>query len=112
VETQKQDMTFQTVDIDQGKQLIDENDVIIVDIRDSMAYGSAHIQNAQHINDSNVEGFVEAANKSQPLLVYCYHGHTSRVAAEYFVKSGFSDVYSLDGGFESWRCKYPVIGCD
>jgi thiosulfate sulfurtransferase len=101
-------MTFQTIDIDLGKQLIDEKDVLIVDIRDAISYGSCHIENAHHVDGSNVEDFVRNSDKSRPLLVYCYHGHTSQGAAEYFVDSGFTEVYSLDGGFESWRCKYPV----
>lgn len=105
-------MTFQTIDIDQGKRLIDKKEVTIVDVRDFGSYLTAHIENARHIHDSNVEEFVESADKSRPLLVYCYHGHTSRGAAEYFVNTGFQDVYSLNGGFESWRCKYPVKNSD
>lgn len=101
-------MNFETIDIDGGKQLIDETEVNIVDIRDSAAYAAAHIENALHLNDGNVQAFLESADKSQTLLVYCYHGHSSRGAAEYFANLGFSQVYSMDGGFESWRTKYPV----
>ncbi len=108
----EQDMTLQTIDIDQGKQLIDQNNVIIVDIRDPAAYGSGHIENARHIHDGNVEEFIETADKTRPLLIYCYHGFTSLGAAEYFVHSGFTEVYSLDGGFESWRSRYPVVHLD
>ncbi|MGH8548432.1 MAG: rhodanese-like domain-containing protein, partial [Methylococcales bacterium] len=75
-------------------------------------YSSAHIENARHINDANVEEFVETADKTRPLLIYCYHGFTSLGAAEYFANSGFTDVSSLDGGFESWRGKYPVKSLD
>ncbi|MGH8476588.1 MAG: thiosulfate sulfurtransferase GlpE [Methylococcales bacterium] len=102
-------MTFQTIDIDQGKRLIDEQEATIVDIRDLASYSFAHIENAHHIHNNNVEEFVESADKARPLLVYCYHGHSSLGAGEFFVNTGFLDVYSLDGGFESWRLKYPVI---
>ena len=105
-------MTFQTIDIEQGKQLIENNDLIIVDVRDSGAYRASHIENARHISDANVEDFIQTSDKNQTLLIYCYHGHTSRAAAEYFANAGFTDVYSLDGGFESWRCKYPVVSAD
>jgi thiosulfate sulfurtransferase len=101
-------MTFQQIDTNQVKNLIEEKDVEIVDIRDFIAYGSAHIMNARHLSDSNVQEFLTSADRSKPLVVYCYHGHTSRGAAEYFVNSGFQNVYSLDGGFEAWRAKYPV----
>ena len=42
-----------------------------------------------------------------PLIVTCYHGNSSQSAAAYLVGQGFSDVYSLDGGFELWRATYP-----
>ena len=105
-------MTFQTIDIDRGKRLIDEHDIMIVDVRDSMAFSAGHIEDARHVHDGNVQAFIETADKTRPLLIYCYHGHTSRGAAEYFVNSGFTEVYSLDGGFESWRNKYPVMTPD
>jgi len=34
-------------------------------------------------------------------------GHISQSAAAYLVNQGFSEVYSLDGGFELWRHTYP-----
>ncbi|CRR54182.1 Thiosulfate sulfurtransferase GlpE [Pseudomonas aeruginosa] len=41
-------------------------------------------------------------------MVVCYHGNSSQSAAAYFIQQGFSDVYSLDGGFELWRSVYPA----
>ena len=35
-------------------------------------------------------------------------GHNSLVAAAYLVGQGFSNVYSIDGGFELWRNTYPA----
>ncbi|NKQ13210.1 thiosulfate sulfurtransferase, partial [Pseudomonas sp. SST3] len=32
---------------------------------------------------------------------------SSQSAAAYLINQGFSDVYSLDGGFELWRQTYP-----
>ena len=37
----------------------------------------------------------------------CYHGNSSQSAAAYLVGQGFSEVYSVDGGFELWRATYP-----
>jgi thiosulfate sulfurtransferase len=36
-------------------------------------------------------------------VVYCYHGHTSLGGAAYLMDQGFTEVYSLIGGFERWR---------
>jgi thiosulfate sulfurtransferase len=41
------------------------------------------------------------------VVVVCYHGNSSQSAAAYLASQGFSDVYSLDGGFELWQTTYP-----
>ena len=34
-------------------------------------------------------------------MVMCYHGNSSRSAAQYLLHRGFDAVYSIDGGFEA-----------
>ncbi len=98
-------MSVQAIDIEHAKILIDEQSVTVADIRDPQSYDAAHIEDAIQINDSNVQEFVTNSDKTKPLLVYCYHGHSSQSAAEYFATVGFTEVYSMDGGFEAWRMK-------
>ena len=74
-----------------------------VDVRDAPSYESAHIPGALHLTDANVGAFIAAADKAKPIVIYCYHGHSSLGAAAYLMEQGFERVYSLAGGFESWR---------
>lgn len=96
-------MDFKRIDTTQCRALISSGDVTLLDIRDPHAYADAHINQALHIENLDVEAFIEESDKSRPLIVYCYHGHSSLSAAAYFAEKGFTDVYSLDGGFEAWR---------
>ena len=73
----------------------------IVDIRDPHSYASLHVTGAQRLD------FIAAADLDAPLLVFCYHGHSSQSAAAFLAGQGFSQVYSVDGGFENWRTRYP-----
>ena len=50
--------------------------------------------------------FLATADREKPLIVYCYHGHSSQGAADYFSEQGFAEVYSIDGGFVAWSSKY------
>ena len=52
-------------------------------------------------NDPNICN----TRKDKSIIVCCYHGNSSQSAAEFLVKSGFNDVYSLDGGYEAWRIR-------
>ena len=50
----------------------------------------------------NVKEYIEKTDKETPLVVCCYHGISSRGAAEYLSQQGFKEVYSMTGGFEAW----------
>ena len=81
---------------------------VIVDIRDPQSYANGHISGSLHLDNHSLPNFIAAADLDHPLIVTCYHGHSSQSAAAYLANQGFSDVYSLDGGFETWRHLYPA----
>ncbi len=84
------------------QEMQEEDAVNVVDIRDPGSYSAGHIPNAVSLNDSNVKEFIETADKEKPLVVCCYHGNSSRGAAEYLSQQGFKEVYSMTGGFDAW----------
>jgi len=92
----------------QEAQALREQGAVVVDIRDQPSYAAAHIRGAKHLDNVNIADFIRAADLDAPLIVACYHGNSSQSAAAYLISQGFSDVYSLDGGFELWRATYPA----
>ncbi len=95
-------MSFECIDIPKAKSLIENENATVIDIRDPASYELGHIDNASHIDNSNVQTFLEDADKSLPLIVCCYHGNMSKGAADFFSQQGFERSYSLDGGFTLW----------
>jgi len=89
-------------------QALREQGAVVVDIRDQPTYAALHITGSQHLDNHSIAGFIRQADLDAPLIVTCYHGNSSQNAAAYLVSQGFSDVYSLDGGFELWRTTYPA----
>ncbi|MBB4818519.1 thiosulfate sulfurtransferase GlpE [Pseudomonas solani] len=88
-------------------QALREHGAQVVDIRDPQSYANGHITGSQHLDNYSLADFIAKADLDKPLIVTCYHGNSSQGAAAYLVGQGFSDVYSLDGGFELWRATYP-----
>ncbi|GAB7528505.1 thiosulfate sulfurtransferase GlpE [Pseudomonas sp. 3A(2025)] len=84
-----------------------EEGAVLVDIRDPQTFASNHISGSLHLDNHSIADFIAKADLDKPLVVVCYHGNSSQSAAAYLVGQGFSDVYSLDGGFELWRATYP-----
>ncbi|MGE8362285.1 thiosulfate sulfurtransferase GlpE [Pseudomonas sp.] len=88
-------------------QALREQGAVVVDIRDPQSFALGHIANSQHLDNHSLVDFIAKADLDAPLIVSCYHGNSSQSAAAYLIGQGFTEVYSLDGGFELWRATYP-----
>lgn len=97
---------FKRIPPEQAHALREEG-AVLVDIRDPQTFASNHISGSLHLDNHSIADFIAKADLDKPLVVVCYHGNSSQSAAAYLVGQGFSDVYSLDGGFELWRATYP-----
>lgn len=95
-------MSFKRLSVSELKQRLVDAPVALVDIRDDAAFAAGHIEGSVPLNNSNAAEFVAQADKTVTLVVVCYHGHSSQDAAAFLATQGFSDVYSLDGGYTAW----------
>jgi thiosulfate sulfurtransferase len=98
---------FTRISVADAHALIEAGPVTIADIRDEQTFNSGFITNAQRIDNTNLQDFIDDSDLDQPLLVVCYHGNSSQPAAEFLADRGFDQVYSLDGGFTEWAATYP-----
>lgn len=89
----------------QAVQLINRRDAVLVDIREAAEYGAGHIPNAKHIPQGELQGRLKELEKfkAKPLIVACNSGTRSQGAGALLQKSGFGEVYSLQGGISAWR---------
>ncbi|MFZ6048339.1 thiosulfate sulfurtransferase GlpE [Pseudomonas sp. CR3202] len=98
---------FQRIAPEQA-QTLREQGAVVVDIRDPESFAIGHISGSHHLDNHSLADFIARADFDKPLIVACYHGNSSQGAAAYLAHQGFSEVYSLDGGFELWRSLYPA----
>ena len=94
----------QEIDSAQGRALIDEGEVLVVDVRTLEEYREGHLVGAQHIPVEDEELWstrVAALDPEQPVAVYCRTGRRSDIAGELLVEAGFTQVYDL-GGVTDW----------
>ncbi|PAV48580.1 thiosulfate sulfurtransferase GlpE [Pseudomonas sp. HAR-UPW-AIA-41] len=97
---------FQRIAPEQARPLLQQG-AQLVDIRDPQSFAAGHMIGAVHLDNHSLPDFIAGADFDKPLVVVCYHGNSSQSAAAYLAHQGFSEVYSLDGGFELWRSLYP-----
>ncbi|OAI14394.1 sulfurtransferase [Methylomonas lenta] len=94
---------FKTVSASEVKQLISDIKPLILDCRDLKDYRAGHIDNAMHVHEQLRDSLIKKADKAQDMSIYCYFGHASEHLAEMFCDFGFKQVYSLAGGYASWK---------
>ena len=99
---------FKRIDIEQAKQLCADG-AVMVDIRDPESFANAHPTGAIHLDNHSITEFVAQADLDIPTIVICYHGHSSQSAAAYLHSLDFSELYSMDGGFEAWAQVFPKL---
>ncbi len=98
---------FTRISCRQASELCQVEGTQIIDVRDASSYKQAHIKEAVHIDNNSLTEFVAQANPDKALVIYCYHGNSSQQAGQFFVQQDFTEVYSVDGGFEEWRITLP-----
>ncbi|ADP10617.1 MULTISPECIES: thiosulfate sulfurtransferase GlpE [Erwinia] len=98
---------FECINIRQAQQKLAGGNALLVDIRDAQSFAAAHASGAFHLSNESLPLFIAQSDLSLPVLVMCYHGNSSKGAAQYLLGQGFSAAYSIDGGFEAWRTAFP-----
>lgn len=97
---------FQRISIEQAHEIIEQKDPVIFDIRDEHSFAQSHINGAKHVKPQSLADACSEVSLEQAIIVYCYHGNSSQMLAHYLSDVGFTQVFSMDGGFEAWKNKY------
>ncbi len=85
-------------------RLMNDEDVVILDVREANEYSSGHIQDAIHIPLSALSKRVSELekHKNKTILAYCRSGSRSNSACRTLSKQGFEKVNNLSGGIMAW----------
>jgi len=82
----------------------------LIDTREESEYAAGHVKGAEWLGKGVIERDIEAKHpdKSEPLYLYCGGGFRSAIAADNVQKMGYTNVYSIDGGWRVLKDILPV----
>lgn len=98
---------FMHMQVEELAQVLNDKTHVVVDIRDATSFVNGRITDALHLTNESLADFLREADPDAPVVVCCYHGHSSQQAAQFLVSQDFTKVYSLDGGYTQWQLQYP-----
>jgi sulfur-carrier protein adenylyltransferase/sulfurtransferase len=78
---------------------------LILDVREPDEYEEGALPGAVHIPRGHLEAQIEnrLTDKTAPVVVYCAGGVRSAFAARTLHELGYTDVFSMAGGFGRWK---------
>src|SRR5262249_27288344 len=92
-------------DIATIKKRLEKGDkFILVDVREDNEWDKGHIKRAMHLGRGIIERDVEKAipQKDAEIVLYCGGGFRSALSADNLQKMGYTNVWSMDGGWRGW----------
>ena len=99
---------FECINVEQAHQMLLQGTAVMVDIRDPQSFAMGHMPDAFHLTNASLATFMQQTDFDTPVLVMCYHGNSSKGAAQYLLEQGYDQVYSVDGGFDAWHRHFPA----
>jgi rhodanese-related sulfurtransferase len=77
----------------------------LIDVREDNEWEAAHAAGALHMGRGIIERDIETAipDKNAELILYCGGGFRSALAADNLQKMGYTNVFSMAGGWRAWQ---------
>lgn len=96
---------FNNANTAQAIQLINQENAVVVDVREENEFLKGHIVNSIHVPLSYFNDRVKDLEKykDKPIIVGCRSGQRSASACATLKKNGFEKVYNLAGGVMAWQ---------
>ena len=90
---------------DTQARMRDDKDVKLVDVREDNEWNDAHAAGAIHLGKGIIERDIETTvpDKDTELILYCGGGYRSALAADVLQKMGYTNVFSMAGGWKAWK---------
>lgn len=101
-------VSFKTITTEEGKKMMDEEEVKVVDVRTKEEYESGHIPGAILIPNETISENLpqELPDLKEKIVVYCRSGRRSDEAAKKLADLGYENIFDM-GGLNDWP--YEVV---
>jgi rhodanese-related sulfurtransferase len=94
------------VTVDETRERMKANDAVrLIDVREDNEWEAAHAAGAEHLGKGIIERDIEATvpDKNSEVILYCGGGFRSALAADVLQQMGYTNVFSMAGGWKAWQ---------
>ncbi|QED46657.1 rhodanese-like domain-containing protein [Cytobacillus dafuensis] len=94
--------SYENIDNEAAKKLIEDNKVEVIDVRTLEEYAEGHIPESSLLPLQELETRISELNKEKSYLLVCRSGNRSGQAAQILIDNGFTNIYNLKTGMNEW----------
>ena len=76
---------FECINVEEAHQKLHQQTAVLVDIRDPQSYAMGHTPGAFHLTNDTLGAFMRDHDFDTAVMVMCYHGNSSKGAAQYLL---------------------------
>ena len=90
---------------DTRARLAADQSVQLIDVREDNEWQAGHAAGAKHLGKGIIERDIEneVPDKSTELILYCGGGYRSALVADVLQKMGYTNAWSMAGGWKAWK---------
>ncbi len=96
-------IALREVDATTLKYWLDQDKAVLIDIREPDEYAREHIAGARLVPLSGFDPNDFPMDHGKIGVFHCNSGNRTCEAATQILKTGFAEVYHLDGGIQAWK---------
>jgi rhodanese-related sulfurtransferase len=87
------------------QRMREDKDVKLIDVREDHEWNEAHAAGAIHLGKGIIERDIETTvpDKDAEIILYCGGGYRSALATDSLQRMGYTNVFSMDGGWRAWK---------
>ena len=77
----------------------------LIDVREDREWEQGRARGAEHLGRGVIERDIEERfpDRGAELILYCGGGYRSALATDNLQRMGYTNVYSMAGGWKAWR---------
>ena len=82
-----------------------KNGAVLIDVREDNEFNTGHADGAKHLGRGIIERDIigQIPDKNAEIILYCGGGYRSALAADNLQKMGYTNVFSMIGGWTAWN---------
>ncbi|WP_062350720.1 MBL fold metallo-hydrolase [Bacillus kwashiorkori] len=95
-------VSYENMEPEKAEELIANNQVNVLDVRNQSEWEEGHIEDANHIMLGKLLRNIDKVPTEKPLVVMCQAGGRSAIATSILQAKGITNLYNLTGGYSRW----------